>query len=113
MSVKFAGDVATQIDVFHKLLAYMEDDDILYGCLTYGMKPIPIAELMAIQYAYRILENVSIGCLVYGEVDYSATPAHMRIFDITVLVQLDEIVRVLADRKVSDPKGIIDSIIQL
>ena len=113
VSVKFAGDVSTQIDVFHKLLSYMEDDDILYGCLTYGMKPMPIAELMAIQYAYRVLENVSIGCLVYGEVDYSATPSKMRIFDITALIQMDEIVRVLADRKVQDPKSIIDSIIQL
>lgn len=111
--IKFAGDVSTQMDLFHKLLSYMDDDDILYACLTYGMKPMPMAQLMAIQYAYRVLQNVSIGCLVYGEVDYSETPSKMRIFDITALIQLDEIVRMLADRKVSDPKGMIDKIIQL
>lgn len=53
VEVDFAGDVATQIEVFHQLLSYVEDDDILYGCLTYGIKPMPIAELMAIQYAYQ------------------------------------------------------------
>lgn len=123
VEVDFAGDVATQIEVFHKLLSYVEDDDILYGCLTYGMKPMPIAELMAIQYAYRVLNNVSIGCLVYGEVDYSQPPIGKneygkdvyptRIFDITALIQLDEIVRVLADRKVANPKGIIERILSL
>lgn len=123
VEVDFAGDVATQIEVFHKLLSYVEDHDILYGCLTYGMKPMPIAELMAIQYAYRVLDNVSIGCLVYGEVDYSRPPIAKtkdgkgifptRIFDITALIQLDEIVRILADRKVADPKGMIERIIDL
>ena len=123
VDVEFAGDVATQIEIFHKLLDYVEDNDILYGCLTYGMKPMPIAELMAIQYAYRVLDNVSIGCLVYGEVDYSQEPIGVnargqdiyptRIFDITALVQLDEIVRMLADRKVQEPKKLIDSILEL
>lgn len=123
VEVDFAGDVATQIEVFHKLLSYVEDDDILYGCLTYGMKPMPIAELMAIQYAYRVLNNVSIGCLVYGEVDYSQPPIGTapngkeiyptRIFDITALIQLDEIVRMLAECKVEDPKGVIERILSL
>lgn len=121
VEVEFAGDVATQIEVFHKLLSYVEDDDTLYGCLTYGMKPLPIAELMAILYAYRVLENVSIGCLVYGEVDYSQDPIQdertgrdiypTRIFDITALVQLDEIVRVLAERKVENPKEVMERIL--
>jgi hypothetical protein len=123
VEVPFAGDVATQVEIFHRLLPYFEDNDVLFGCMTYGMKPMPIAELMAIQYAYRVLKNVSIGCLVYGEVDYSADAIGtlpngrkkypMHIFDITALVQLDEIVRMLADRKVANPKKVIDQIISL
>jgi hypothetical protein len=35
----------------------------------------------------------------------------MTIFDITALVQLDEIVRVLAERRVKDPKAIIDRLV--
>lgn len=110
--VTYAGDVETQIEIFQKLLPFVEDGDILYGCLTYGNKPMPIAELMAIQYGYRTLRNVSIGCLVYGEVDHSREDAPMTLFDITALIRLDEIVRVLADRKVRDPKAILDRLIR-
>ena len=109
--VTYAGDVDTQIEIFHKLMELMEDNDVLHACLTYGNKPMPIAELMAIQYAYRALKNVSIDCLVYGEVDHSKKESPMCIFDITALIRLDEIVRVLAERKVADPKNLIESII--
>ena len=109
--VTYAGDVGTQIEIFHKLLPFVEDGDILYGCLTYGNKPMPIAELMAIQYGYRALRNVSIGCLVYGELDHSREEAPMTLFDITALIRLDEIVRVLADRKVRDPGAILERLL--
>jgi len=56
-------------------------------------------------------------------VDYSQEPIGVnargqeiyptRIFDITALVQLDEIVRMLAERKVQEPKKLIDSILEL
>lgn len=111
IDVTYAGDVDTQIEIFHKILPFIEDGDILYGCMTYGNKPMPIAEMMAIQYGYRVLQNVSIGCLVYGELDHSRKEAPMTIFDITALIQLDEIVRMLADRKVKDPKAVIDRLV--
>ena len=56
----YAGDVNTQIELFHKLLPVFEDGDTLYGCLTCGNKPMPIAELMTIEYACRVLKDVSI-----------------------------------------------------
>ncbi len=110
ISVEYAGDVDTQIDIFHKLMGYMENGDTLYACLTYGNKPMPIAELMAIQYGYRVFDDVLIDCLVYGEKDHSKK-GWGKIFDITALIQLDEIVRMLADNKIADPKRIIDSIV--
>ena len=109
ISVKRSGDVETQIDIFHKLMAYMENGDTLYACLTFGDKPMPIAELMAIQYGYRVFDDVLIDCLVYGEKDHNKETG--KVFDITALIQLDEIVRMLADNKIVNPKRIIDSII--
>ncbi len=108
--VGYAGDVDTQIDIFHKLMRVMENGDTLYACLTYGNKPMPIAELMAIQYGYRVFDDVLIDCLVYGEKDHSKK-GWGKIFDITALIQLDEVVRMLADNKIADPKRIIDSIV--
>jgi hypothetical protein len=110
ISVKRAGDVETQIYIFHNLMAYMENGDTLYACLTYGDKPMPIAELMAIQYGYRVFDDVLIDCLVYGEKDHNKKDVG-KISDITALIQLDEIVRMLADNKIVNPKRIIDSII--
>jgi hypothetical protein len=52
--------VNTQIELFHKLLPVFEDGDTLYSCLTCGNKPMPIAELMTIEYACRVLKDVSI-----------------------------------------------------
>ncbi len=111
--VDYAGDVGTMVDIFRKLLDHIEDDDILYACFTYGVKPMPIAELMALQYAYRIKKNVSIGCLVYGEMDHSIEPQQLRIFDITALIHLDEIIRLLSEQGVKNPLPIIDSIISV
>lgn len=110
----YAGDVNTQIELFHKLLPAFGDGDTLYACLTYGNKPMPIAELMAIQYAYRVLKDVSIGCLVYGELDHSvAEKPPMRIFDITALIHLDEVVRQMAELKIPDPGAMLDDILSL
>lgn len=109
----YAGDVNTQIELFEKLMPVFEDGDTLYACLTYGNKPMPIAELMAIQYAYRLRKDVRIGCLVYGEVDHSAPGKPMRVFDITALAQLDELLRMLAEMKVSDPAAMLKQILAL
>ena len=48
---------------------------------------------------------MSIECLVYGEFDHSQII--MFIYDITALIQLDELVRVLADRRVKSPLKVI------
>ena len=107
--VLYAGDVRNQIDIFHKVINKLEDNDRLYGCITFGNKPMPIAEIMAIEYAYRVLENVTIGCLIYGEKNHTTNEAI--IFDITAMIQLNEITSILAEKRVKDPKRIMDLII--
>ena len=72
---------------------------------------------MAVQYGYRIKHNTSIGCIVYGEIARrnpdSNTWSTAKVYDVTALTQMDEIVRVLADRKVADPKSVIEHILNL
>lgn len=108
--------VATHVATFQKLLDYAADGDELFCCMTYGTKPMSTALMMAVQYAYRVKKDTSISCIVYGQIDRpEPDPAAWtgRIYDMTALVQLDEIVRVLADRGVENPKAIIDSILAL
>lgn len=111
--ITYAGDVNTQIELFRKLMKVFSDGDTLYGCLTYGNKTMPIAELMAIEYAYRVLKDVSIGCLVYGERDHSAPTLTLRVYDITALIHLDEVVRLMAELKIPDPGAMMDDILSL
>lgn len=108
--------VSTHAATFQKLIAYAEDEDELFACITFGTKPLSMAVRMAVQYAYRVKRNTSITCIVYGQIDRpSRDPSTWRayVYDETALVRLDEIVRVLADRGVADPGAVISSVLDL
>ena len=108
--------VATHADTFQKLLEFVDDDDELFACMTFGTKPLSMALMMAVQYAYRVKRNASISCIVYGQIDRPNKDPETwtgHVYDMTALVQLDEIVRVLADRGVADPKATINRILSL
>lgn len=112
--VDHTDDVDASLELFKNILPYFETGDTIYACMTYGTKPMSIAELMAIEYAYRVVDDVAIGSLLYGELDHSAgESAPMRIFDITSLIRLDEIVRLLAENHVSEPMRFINRILDL
>lgn len=108
--------VAAHASTFQKLIAYAEDEDELFACITFGTKPLSMAVRMAVQYAYRVKRNTSISCIVYGGIDRpSRDPDTWRayVYDETALVRLDEIVRVLADRGVADPGAVIQRVLSL
>ena len=108
--------VATHVSTFQKLLDYAADGDELFCCMTYGTKPLSTALMMAVQYTYRVKKNTTISCIVYGQIlRPTKDPATWSgsVYDMTALVQLDEIVRVLADRGVEDPKAVIERILEL
>ena len=104
--------VSSHMNTFQRLIDYAEDEDELFACITYGTKPQSMAVLMAVKYSYRVKKNVSLGCVVYGKIDRSAGEKAF-IYDETALVQMDEIVRVLADRGSPDPKAVIRSLLTL
>lgn len=105
--------VGAHVSIFQKLLEYVDDDDELYLCITFGTKPLSQAMLTAVRYAYRVKYNASICCIVYGQIDRSAGEEKAAVYDMTALIQLDEIIRLLAERKVDDPKRFIDRILDL
>ena len=107
----YDDSVMSQLDVFQKLINIMEDDDELFACITYGSKPAPIVELMALRYARMIKHNAFVRCVVYGQFDHETREA--KIYDVTALAQLDDIVRVLGLSGVSDPAESIKAILSL
>ena len=117
VELKEGDEVATHVETFQKLIDQVDDDDELFACVTYGTKPLSQAVLMAVQYAYRIKRNTSISCIVYGSIDrsQSSDPAEWTgaVYDETALIQLDEIVRLLAERGVANPRESIRQILAL
>ena len=109
----FDDSIQAILNVYQQLISRLDDDDELYADITYGSKPMPIVLTMALQYAYRTKTNASIECVVYGQVSHHMDPMVARIYDVSALVQLDEIVRLMADRGVADPDAAISEIINL
>ena len=105
--------VSYHLETFQKLIEYTNEDDELFLCVTFGTKPLSMTMKLAIQYAYRIKRNTSISCVVYGKVDRTGEQEKGYLYDETAILKLDEIVRVLADRKVENPAKIVSNILSL
>lgn len=124
IEVAFDDSIEALLKSFQLLIDRIDDGDILHACITFGSKPMPLMLVMAMQYAYRLRKNVSIECVVYGQIDRAnvdcdaprnvqVTQEVPRIYDVTALVKLDELVRVLADLRVVDPRSIIGQILEM
>ena len=100
------------LKAFTKLLELIEDGDELYVCCTYGSKPTPIVEMMAINTAYRLKKDVSIGCLIYGRVEHNKDPKKFYVYDITSLFYMIQIVSQLENNRISNPEDAIRAILE-
>ncbi|MDD6085341.1 MAG: TM1812 family CRISPR-associated protein [Oscillospiraceae bacterium] len=101
VSVPYSDDLDSQLEMFGKLIDYTSDNDMLYADITYGSKVMTQILTMAVNYGYRIHKNVALGCIVYGKFDHMLQKAS--IYDVTSLNYMDEIVRVMAENKISNP----------
>lgn len=108
--IPYNNAIDTELELFSKLIDCTNDEDTLYACITYGSKPFPLIQIMALNYAYRIRKNVSIGCIVYGGVNHNNKK--MEIYDITSLLYIDETVRLMAEQKVENPTDLIKNLLK-
>ena len=100
-------DIKTQLKLFIDIISKISDGDELYACMTYGTKPTPIIEMMALNYGYRALNNISIGAIVYGLYHHEKDMDYGEIFDITALFYMDEMVNKIAAMGVEDPETLL------
>ena len=91
ITIPFDDGIDTQMLLFRKLLEQLNDWDEIYACITYGSKPAEIVELMMLRYIRQIKKNAYIGCVVYGQVKWKEQIG--RIYDLTALVRLDDIIQ--------------------
>lgn len=107
--------ISEHLNNFVHLIEQIKDEDELYACISYGTKAVPIIEMMALNYAYRAKFNTHIGCIVYGSTvfDKESKITDAKIYDMTSLFYLDEIVRKVADMKLENPLETIQQILAL
>lgn len=108
IDIIFDETAATHLKTFMTLIENIQEKDDLYACMTYGTKPIPIVEMMALNYAYRNVRQVHVGCIVYGQKSWEKKINV--IYDITSLFTMDEVVHEIASLKMRDPLGYIKDI---
>ena len=100
-------DIDTQLKLFGDIIGKVNDEEEIYACITYGTKPTPIVESMALSYAYRLKKGVSIGCIVYGRYFNYDPNGNNGIYDTTALFYMDSIVNKLAELKLQNPEAAI------
>lgn len=109
VEVAYDDAVSSHLDTFQKLIDVIHDGDDIHACITYGSKPAPMVEMMALRYARQFKKDIYISCIVYGQFDHTAKES--RIYDETALVHLDDIVRVLAQTGAPNPGQVLKNII--
>jgi len=103
--------IETHLKTFEKLIEHFGKGDSLYACMTYGSKPVPVVEMLALNYAYRAIEGTTLGCMVYGQYNHETNES--KIYDVTSLFLMDEIVKKVADLKPANPLGYIKTILAI
>lgn len=111
VSVSYDEGLDKQLKAFDDLLQLIGDNDELYADLTFGSKPTPIVEMLALNYGYRARQNVTIGCVTYGQFNHEHPEEKGKIYDITALLAVDEIVKNVADLGIENPGEYIHSIL--
>lgn len=103
-------DLDAHLGLFEELIDMFEDNDILTACTTYGTKPIPIVELMALSYAKNVLKNVYIERIVYGSIDHHGTEDAF-LHDVTSLFYMNEIISKFSPSMGDSPKAVIRALL--
>ena len=111
LHVSFDDQVSSQRETFLALTDAIRDGDDIHACITYGSKPASTTELMVLRFARLLRKNTYISCIVYGQVNFKKGEA--KLYDETALVNLDDIIRVLAQSGTPEPEKILKNLIKM
>jgi hypothetical protein len=105
----FGETLDNHLDMFGDIISAVADNDTLFADITFGPKPTPVVQMIALNYCMKNKKNVMIECISYGELDRKIEDR--RLFDVTSLFYLDKVSDALAYSKVSDPESFIRTLI--
>ncbi len=105
----FGETLDNHLEMFSNIISAVSDNDTLFVDITAGPKPMPIVQMIALNYCMKNKKNVMVECISYGEIDHETKDR--RLFDVTSLFYLDKVSDALAYSKISDPEAFIKALI--
>ena len=107
-----SDDIPVMLGLYGKLIRLCSDDDEIYSCITYGTKPVPMVQMMAMRYAFHVKKNVYIGMIVYGKAFGTIQNKDAAdIYDMTSLFYIDDLSEKFSRMGVQDPEKVMESLI--
>ena len=107
-----SDDIPVMLGLYGKLIRLCSDDDEIYSCITYGTKPVPMVQMMAMRYAFHVKKNVYIGMIVYGKAfGDKVNKDAADIYDMTSLFYIDDLSEKFSRMGVQDPEKVMESLI--
>lgn len=114
IGIAFDETVEAHLDTFKKLIRKISDGDTILVDTTYGSKCLAIILMLAMNYGYRACKDCTIECYVYGSLDFRKDhPCGQRIYDITSLFLMDQIVNELSKNKNKNIMKVIENILNV
>lgn len=109
IKIKYDETVEAHLNTFIKIIEQINEGDTVFADITFGTKPVPIIEIMALNYALRVKKDVSVGCLSYGAKNFNT--GKLGVFDVTSLLYMDEMINNMAHANIENPLDMIKEII--
>ena len=110
IAVKYDESVEAHLNTFTRIIEQIKEGDELFADITFGKKPVPIIQIMALNYALRAMKDVRVECLSYGDSNFSTHK--LEIYDVTSLLYMDEIINNISKNNVENPIDVIKSILE-
>ena len=110
-----SDDITVMLELYGKLICHCSDNDEIFSCITYGTKPVPIVQMMAMRYACRLRKNVYIGMIVYGKGHGNrkneSSEKIYDIYDMTPLFYIDDLSEKFSRMGIEDPENALTALI--
>lgn len=110
IKIPYSEDVDTHLNMFEHLIEQVRDDDLLYVCLTYGTKPVPMVMQTTLNFAYKLRKNCSIESIVYGQVDHNENK--LKIYDVSSLFYLNSVINSMSSINAKNPVEYIKTMLK-
>jgi hypothetical protein len=93
-----------QLKLFADIASAIKPNEEIYACISYGTKPMPLVLTMVLNYAHGLIENTSVGCVVYGRLPHTDdVSGGSLIYDTTSLFHMNSVVNKLSEMKPDNP----------